>query len=448
MAQPPYASPTPLRRLIMLVLLLTSLAAVDSARAQNTAPATRPASTQPANTALDWAGPERDFRVVDGKIMGPWWQGGGPGVFYFTGRYSQKHRSFERVGRTIAEEMGRPYQEIHKQHLQASEDDSNGILVYPDGTARVRLLIMPGGNSMWTMCEVAGVSDTTVEAARDERAKFAEARKVPKGAFNTGMNYVGACAGFFTGASGYTIPRALHAGWGLWPGRVSNIGPGQKRPFPDVVFDEAHADHPLVKAAEGGRLRGMYYNGGPVGPEAGIADTEYLGKYVGGAMPELIDDTFLVAYKSSTNLQGGRAVMTTGHPEVHHPDFLLAMARYAVDREYEVPRRALTPGKPVQAVAGDGQMQYWSVELPAGKTLTVTLEGMEENCDLYLRADLPPTFKLHDVASTNAGRADETASVNFSTLVATDATATWFIGVHGRHIVLNGARFTLTARLE
>jgi hypothetical protein len=379
---------------------------------------------------------------VDGRIMGPWWQGGGPGAVYFTGPHAQQHKSFIAVGQAVAAKMGREYLEIHKEQLQSSEADANGILVYPDGTARVRLMIMPGGNSFFCMADVAGVSEMTPEAAKNERAKFVEARKIPQEAFKTGMNYVGCCGGFFTATSGYDVPRALHTGWGFWPGKVKNIGPGKRTPFPDVVFDAAQASHPLYKATQGGVLKGMYYNGGPIGVLPDIPDTEYFGKYQGGALTELAGDWFCVSYKAKDNLLGGRCVIATGHPEVGHASFLQAMADYAVDHEYEVTVKPLEAGKPVDAVAGDDQVQYYSLAVESGRKLTVTLTGLGDNCDLYLRAGLPPTFKRHDLKSTGDKKTDEKLAV-----AATKA-GTYYFGVHGRHAVLNGAKYTLTATVE
>ena len=252
----------PLTTGLALLSLITAGAIADS----------EPASASTAK-APAWTGPETDFREVDGHIIGPWWQGGGPGALYFTGPHAQRHKSFEQVGRAVAEKTGRPYLEIHKEHLWPSDADANGVLVYPDGTARAQLFIMPGGNSFYNMCDIAGISELTPEKATAERQKFVEARKIPQAAFKTGMNYVGACGGFFTATSGYDVKGALYASWGLWPGKVKNIGPNKRTPFPDVVFDPARAEHPLVKATNGGTLKNMYYNGGPLGVLGDVPDT-------------------------------------------------------------------------------------------------------------------------------------------------------------------------------
>ena len=104
--------------------------------------------------------------------------------------------------------------------------------------------------------------------------------------------------------------------------------------------------------------------------------------------------------------------------------------------------KPLESGKPVEAVAGDDQVQYYSLAIEAGRKLTVTLTGLDENCDLYLRAGLPPTFKKPDLKST----ADKTADEQL--VVAATKAGTYYFGVHGRHAVLNGAKYTLTATVE
>ena len=159
-------------------------------------------------------------------------------------------------------------------------------------------------------------------------------------------------------------------------------------------------------------------------------------------MTELAGDWFLVAYRPTADLLSGRCVIATGHPEVNHADFLLAMALYALAREYEVPRRPIEPGRPVAGVAGDDQMQYYCLTVQAGRKLTVTLTDLDANCDLYLRAGLPPTFSKNDLKSVDYDSADERVTVSST------RAATYFLGVHGNHNRLNGARYTLTVSVD
>lgn len=403
------------------------------------AAAERPAAAS-ANPYLggDWAGPERDFRVVDGTVVGPWWQGGGLGVAYLTGEHAQKLAAFEELGRALAKTMGRPYLEIHKQDLMPNVAVGRGALAYPDGTARVRLLIVPGGHATKNLSEIAGVEI----GAKADRARLEACRATPQSAFRSGMNYLGVCAGSYTATSGHTDPRALCFDWQLWPGRFTGIGPGMSKPFPDVVLDPALLKHPLWRATNKGVLSGMFFNGGPLGLEAGVADTEYLGTYRGGNMPEIVGASFAIAYRPAGQTSSGRLLISTGHPENGHRAFLEAMARYALDHEYAVPRRVLEPGAAVEGVCGEDQMQYWTVAAPEGRRLTVKLEGLGANCDLYVRRALPPTFTKSDAKSAKARLADEQAIIS-----ATRADDYW-IGIAGRHADPAGAAYRLTAVLE
>lgn len=415
-------------RSAMLLVIALSLAAAE-----------RPAAA-PANPYLggEWAGPERDFRIVDGAVVGPWWQGGGLGVAYLTGEHAQKLAAFEELGKALAKTMGRPYLEIHKQDLVPNVAVGKGALAYPDGTARVRLLIVPGGHATKNLADIAGVETS----AKADRARLATGRATPQSAFRSGMNYLGVCAGSYTATSGHTDPRTLCFDWELWPGRFTGIGPGMSKPFPDVVFDPALQKHPLWRATSTGVLSGMFFNGGPLGLEAGVADTEYLGTYRGGNMPEIVGSSFAIAYRPAGQTPSGRLLISTGHPESGHRTFLEAMARYALDHEYAVPRRALEPGTAAEGVCGEDQVQYWTVAAPEGKRLTVRLEGLGANCDLYVRRSLPPTFRKSDGKSTKARLVDEQVVIN-----ATRADDYW-IGIAGRHADPAGAAYKLTAVLE
>lgn len=426
-----------------LAALLAASARDGIAQRPRRAPPAPPSVSPPAagTPAASLLSPEADFRVAEGRILGPWRRSAKPLIAYFTGPHAQRHPAFIEVGEKVAARVRGRFQEIHKEDLLPSAADENGALLYPDGAPRAMLLIMPGGNSAFVMADLAGISDPqSPDAMRRERARFEEARKLPQAAFRAGMNYVGCCGGFFTAASGYDIRGALHMGWGLWPGKVANIGPSQRRPFPDVVFEGADPNHPLVKAAKGGVLKDMYYNGGPIGVRDGAPDTEYFGKYRGGNMPELEGDWFLVAYRDADNPLGGRCVIATGHPEVNHRDYLLEMALYAVDHEIETPVSRIEFGRTVVGLIGDEQLHYYRLEVPAAGRLTIELTGLAENCDVYLRAGLPPTPARHDARSEAPGAGDE--RIVHSTLRG----GTWYVAVYGRHGALNGARYVLTAK--
>lgn len=112
-------------------------------------------------------------------------------------------------------------------------------------------------------------------------------------------------------------------------------------------------------------------------------------------------------------------------------------ARAPAGREYEVRCRPLERGKALEGVSGDDQVQYFHLAPKERAAFRVTLSGMDDNCDLYLRAGLPPTFRIHDAKSVRAGTADEALTMPRA------RSATYYLAVHGRHGALNGARYTL-----
>jgi hypothetical protein len=387
-----------------------------------------------------WNGPSR-FERKDGKVTGDWWMGGTLGVVYYTGPHAQKMKIFEQVGRHLARKMGLPYREIHAADMRKDGAYPNTIIAYPDGAPRARLFIMPGGHASLTMMDIVGV------AKRNQLAKnrhlFEEARQAPQQAFAGGMNYVGVCGGCFVATSGYTVPNSLCLGWALWPGKATNIGPSMRKPFPNVIFDKAQKDHPLYKATNGGVLRGMFFNGGPLTIQSDIPDTEYFGKYHGGAMKEIEGDWFCVAYRPSDNGQSGRLVIATGHPEAYHKRFLAAMAVYALDHDYTVPDRPVEAGAVVEGVCGDGQMQYYTFDVgEGGRKFTVTLTDLSENCDLYVNYDLPPTFRKKIGRSASSKTADESITIPHT------REGVYYIGIYGNHGDPAGAKYNLKVEVE
>ena len=411
------------------------LASVGAAAALASAPALAAGGSTDAPSGR--LGPEAECRVEDGRLFGPWRQSARPLVACYTGPYAQRHPGFVEAAQRAARVVGGRYLEIRKEDLRPSSNDENGALLYPDGVARVMLLLMPGGHAAYSMADLAGISDPIdPKAMVAEREKFEEMRKNPRTAFERGMNYLGACGGFFAACSGYTMPRSLHTGWGLWPGKVDDLGPAHRPPFPDVVFDDAPSDHPLVRAA-GGRLRQMYYHGGPMGVQEGVEGTEYLGRYRGGNMPEIEGDWFLVAYRPVDRPMNGRCVIATGHPEANHREFLTAMALYAMDHEMETPCRSLRTGESVEATIGDEQMHYYLLDAPAGGWVRLALAGLSENCDLYVRRERPPTTWRYDFKSASSGIVSD--SIAFVAAMP----GPYFVAVHGAHDCLNGVRYTL-----
>ena len=403
----------------------------------------RPGAAEEDAVAAPWRGPAVDFvKGPKGQITGGWWQGGAVGVAHFTGPGAQKHPTIEKISRAVAAARGLPFVDINRDDVVESDADPNSALLYPDGTSRVCLLMMPGGQSANTVHDVAGIDKGLVK--RDYSAAVAaleKARGLPRQAVATGMNYVGCCGGAYTGASGYTIPNTLVTGWCLWPGRLTGLGPEQKKPFPAVVFaDTLAADHPL-RAVGGERLEDMFFNGGPLDFEAGVPHTEYVATYEGGAATELEGKHWLVAYLPADQPASGRVVLCSAHPEANHPDVFRAMQEYAIARPYVVPRNLVKGTKPLKGVSGDRQLQYYCVPAVAGKKMTVTLSSDEGRCSLFVRHDLPPLFDVNDGAATEAGVAEKKVEIKPT------KKGDYHIGVYGDHDDVRGVPYTLTVKM-
>ena len=378
-----------------------------------------------------------ELRIEDGHLVGPWRHRARPLIACYEGSFTQSHPTFREASRRLARQIGGEAVILTPAQVRPSSEDENGALLFPDGAPRLLLLIMPGGNAAWAMAELAGVSEPKrVEAMLAEREKFMVARALARQAFDNGMNYLGVCGGFFIAASGYRVPEKVQVGWGLWPGKIGNIGPPRTPPFPDVIFDAPEAAHPLVQRW-GVRLENMEFNGGPIGIEEGVADTEYVGRYRGTQSRALDGERFLIAYQPKNRPHSGRCVLVTGHPELRHPEALLAMAWYAMDHEVAMPCRRLMIGEVIEATIGDDQLHFYRLRPPTGGLVRVALAGLTARVNLYWRKNLPPTPWRYDRAVSNVQALHPI--LEFEANPQTD----YFLAVHGAHDRLNGVRYVL-----
>ncbi|MCZ7643901.1 MAG: pre-peptidase C-terminal domain-containing protein [Planctomycetota bacterium] len=356
-----------------------------------------------------------------GALLGEWWHGGVLGAVYYTGKGAQKLGAFEALGKRISQKLKLPYQEIHAADLLGRSNDANGILLYPDGAARARFFIMPGGQAHDTWNELKEPG-----------------RKLLMGAFQNGMNYIGSCGGCWAASSGWDVKNALCTQFCLWPGKLNAKGPARQDPPPDIVLAPFH---PLAKAAPGGVLKGVFFNGGPTEMTLNVPSTEYIGRFEGGGHPELPGKPALIAY-CPPDARGGRLVVCAAHPETKFPAFMDAMADYAIDHPYALPRNPLASGAAVQGVSGDKQLQYYEIKVTDGaRKLEIVLTGLDGNVDLWVRHGQPPNLAASDARSANPGTADEKVSL-------APKPGVYFIVVYGNHEALSGVKYTLTASLE
>ena len=210
--------------------------------------------------------------LADGKtglLLTDWPHGGALGAVYYTTENQKSPKmgaqflaEFESIGQAVSTKLGLPYRQIHAGDVLGDDADTNGCLIYPDGAARARLLIMPGGNAHYVFYELGG----------SDLKPYCKGRVHIQSAFKTGMNYVGSCGGFFSACGGDASPDAFVHNLQLWPGKTKlPSGPGTGKPHPDIVLSPGH---PLASGAPGGKLAEVFFNGGPAWVETNVSGTE------------------------------------------------------------------------------------------------------------------------------------------------------------------------------
>ena len=320
----------------------------------------------------------------------------------------------------------------------ASEEDTNGQLLYPDGAPRYRLLYTNGGSA------------TSHGSSMGE-----EGRERVRDFFDAGGSYTGSCAGAFIAMLHYDIDDYEENGaWSyyyhLWPGIGTTTYTAST--YHDIVFEDV--SHPLVQkyaSLSDGLVEDVYHNYGcRFDPDDfnNPLDTEYIG--INDSSTAALDGYYnIIAWKESA--ASGRVVVTCSHPEGSDSgekrDLMAAILQYALDGQGdEQPAKgSLENGVTVEQVeaherVGDKQYHYWSLTLPEHvASVEIALEGLTADSDLLIAQGMRPDRLSHDDASTNADLEDERI------LLLDPAPGSWSVAVYGAHEVRNGASYALTA---
>ena len=337
--------------------------------------------------------------------------------------------------------------------IGGNETDENGILLYPDGQPRFRMVFMNGGKASR---HLGSLSDKAADAFR----QFVRA----------GGSYLGCCAGAYLGSVKYL---------GLWPGRARFTG--LNKSWTAMAFEPGSVLS--LDARFGGKMQidSVRHNGGCFAQmEDAPEGTEILARYaMQGRLPELGLDGLpsLWAYKASERC--GRVILCGSHPEGaatgENLALMSALVRYALEGCGEpVLKGELVPGEPRRMTAGsadrnpaftcigDRQYHHFRIPVPEGtKAVEIRLEGVEgrKNFDLYLAASPEGFAFLSDAPWCNVQPGtDKTLTVErpaagalwISVYCATTVThrqGEEGLEYSGRTDVLNGVPYILTARL-
>ena len=278
---------------------------------------------------------------------------------------------------------------IQKELMCGNPWDDNGILLYPDGEPRFRMIYMNGGLA-------TRHGNSLTPKGRDNIRKFIE----------NGGSYVGSCAGMFLASNGVYEEGKEYAPnksyLSIWPGTTHHTELNDS--YTSVRLSE---DSPLLKYYDfGGDLMidslrhsnggYAYYGEGGIIPEG----TEPLLRFVYDTVSvdaktrHIHDQVCTWAYKK--NEESGRVVITGSHPEGvtegERLELMAAMMQYAMDGNgIEKIKGELVPGElremkkstadsdPLYTKIGDLQYHHFKVNVPANaKKLVISLKGYDK----------------------------------------------------------------------
>lgn len=237
--------------------------------------------------------------------------------------------------------------------------DANGVLLYPDGAPRFRMMYVNGGKS-------SNHGPTLTAAGREQVHDF----------YMNGGSYAGTCAGMFLGCKNVNgtnrydnADPSKNYTFGIWPGRVNSSHlPKNITDYPTVFTGQKILPDmgPLgyYDFAAGDTLEDVRHHGGGYLPHNAanaalpheellsfqysdhssvadtsrytVANTETMEKFRYNDAPVVLKDSVSTwAYKASS--ASGRAVLCGSHPEGRYcnkgrqRDLMSFMLRYAMD---------------------------------------------------------------------------------------------------------------------
>ncbi len=303
-----------------------------------------------------------------------------------------------------------------------STSDLNGVLLYPDGAPRFRMMYVSGGSS-----NAHGLSLETT--GREAVRRF----------FNAGGCYVGSCAGAYLSTHGvYNYSVSYSEGFfDLWPGIVY-------RTSTDNVYlaQDIPTDSPLLKYYDFGgdyHVDSVRHHNGPYFSEYYLVPgTEVLSRFDAPAY-RFDGEPGVIAYKE--NPFKGRVIAIGSHPEQvaygENLEFMAAIAKYAFDGfgvarlkavlrngQIRVMNKSTKDNDPAYTMIGDLQCHHFAFALPEGaRDINITLSTDSKfNLSLRLAKD---TYAFREDAEYRVENTSSTKKLHFDSLPA----GIWYIGV-------------------
>ena len=350
--------------------------------------------------------------------------------------------------------------EKQRELFVGSDLDKNGVLLYPDGQPRFRLIYVNGGG--------ATAHGKTLESA---------GRKVFRKFFNNGGSYSGSCAGSFLSGRNTNTNSLLRLGYlHIFPYNTLTSGIRKTR-LGHVIPHES----PLLKYHDFGGdyyVPDIYHNNGNWLSQDLLKKMKHVEVLAAYDLPnnKVHEGAAIWAYKKTS--ETGRIINIGSHPEGSTSGEKLqlteACLRYAMDGA-GIPtlKGVLRPGQvrqmdkhtsdndPDHTRIGDLQYHHFSFEItkPGNKT-QVELKG-EQGFDfcLYLKKDAPAFHSNADHADTRPGSTKLIkaqlapgkwyVSVECTTTVKASLDGCrGFFNYSGKTAVLNGVTYQITLNTD
>ncbi len=282
---------------------------------------------------------------------------------------------------------------IQNNLFVGSEEDSNGVLLYPDGAPRFRALYVNGGASV-----------------DHGRSLGSEGRDRVRTFFDNGGSFVGTCAGMFMATlSAYSRKKGIiEEYFHLWPGYAfhtglskSSTGLTVEKGSKLLEYYNFGGDNYIDSVRHNGG--GFIYNAFPI-PEGTeiLLRYDYLPKT--GKNKDRSIDGEAAAWGWKKSSESGRVSVIGSHPEAiaegERLDLMSALILYALDGvgsakvkgellkgERRVMDKSTEDNDPAFTKIGDKQYHHFTFNIPNGaKNVRISLDGRGDyDLNLFLR---------------------------------------------------------------
>jgi len=355
---------------------------------------------------------------------------------------------------------------LQRQLFSGYESDINGILLYPDGAPRFRMIYVNGGKA-------TPHGTSLLESGRANIQAFV----------NNGGSYLGTCAGMFLASEAYaSTPDSIKtnpAYLGIWPGTAHTT---RLAKTPTGHFVEKGAS--ILKYYDFGgdmHIDSVYHNGGGFAfdvkglPKGTEILTRYDYKPIIGKNRSIDKKISSWTWKRDEN--AGRIVLTGSHPESYTSgerlDLMSALIKLAIEGCGNpkvkgellngIPRdmvKSTNDNDPDYTMIGDMQYHHFTATIPKKvKKVKISLKGDNRyNFNLYMRKKAPAFKQNADYMDISLGADKEIILENLSAgkwYIAVECTSTvdvikseWGEMYTGNLSILNGAPYSIVLSWE